>query len=417
MLFSGIKLTLFHTPGETRDQISVWIPGEKVVIPADNIAKSFPNLSAIRGAPPRDPEAWYHSLDKVRRLRAKYMVPCHLLPVFGEKKIYDIITAFRDAIQFVNDQTIRYLNDGHEVDEIVEKVKLPPALASHPYLQELYGTVEWSVRGIIERYLGWFDRHPVNLYPLTKQERAQRTTTLLNKEFEGKPNGLEKMLIVAEEGLQNVNAQRNSLKKAFRCDLQWSLELLSHILNVAEPDSQIRKQAEKKAIICLKQLADLTTCPSAKRYYLACAVEFPTNFTKKAILKGRAAKIQQWPIDYTMNRMKYSLRSEACETDEEMTIIFVFPDVSQVHSYSLRHCILEHLILSENIPEDYDAKITTSSSTMKDLLTQKQNALFAKGNGNLTVEGKFERFERFIELLDMCPEMHSGDKQTPKSVL
>ena len=118
-----------------------------------------------------------------------------------------------------------------------------------------------------------------------------------------------------------------------------------------------------------------------------------------------------------MDRMKYSLRSEACETDEEMTVIFAFPDVSQVHSYSLRHCILEHLILSENIPEDYDAKITTSSSTMKDLLTRKQNALSAKSNGNLTVEGKFERFECFIELLDMCPEMHSGDKQTPKSVL
>ena len=33
---------------------------------------------------------------------------------------------------------------------------LPKHLEKHPFLQEFYGTVEWSVRAIFEHYMGWF---------------------------------------------------------------------------------------------------------------------------------------------------------------------------------------------------------------------------------------------------------------------
>ena len=38
----------------------------------------------------------------------------------------------------------------------MEKVILPKHLEKHPFLQEFYGTVEWSVRAIFEHYMGWF---------------------------------------------------------------------------------------------------------------------------------------------------------------------------------------------------------------------------------------------------------------------
>ena len=53
------------------------------------------------------------------------MVPRHLLPIFGENQIYDIITHFRDLIQFVNDHTIRFFNNGHDVDDILKKYNFP----------------------------------------------------------------------------------------------------------------------------------------------------------------------------------------------------------------------------------------------------------------------------------------------------
>ena len=83
-----------------------------------------------------------------------------------------MLIKYRDAIQFVHDQTVRWMNKvinslittlsdqadpkGWSVREIAEKVVLPPHLATHPYLIEYYGTVEWSVKAVYHGYLGWF---------------------------------------------------------------------------------------------------------------------------------------------------------------------------------------------------------------------------------------------------------------------
>ena len=48
----------------------------------------------------------------MRDLRPLVMVPQHTRPIAGEKIIMDTLTAYRDAIQFVRDQTIRYMNKG-----------------------------------------------------------------------------------------------------------------------------------------------------------------------------------------------------------------------------------------------------------------------------------------------------------------
>jgi len=55
---------------------------------------------------------WVNSLDKMRALRAEYLVPCHTRPLTGADRIYETLTNYRDAIQFVHDQTIRLMNKG-----------------------------------------------------------------------------------------------------------------------------------------------------------------------------------------------------------------------------------------------------------------------------------------------------------------
>jgi alkyl sulfatase BDS1-like metallo-beta-lactamase superfamily hydrolase len=50
---SGVSLRLIHAPGETDDQIVVYLPDKEVLCAADNIYKAFPNLYAIRGTPSR----------------------------------------------------------------------------------------------------------------------------------------------------------------------------------------------------------------------------------------------------------------------------------------------------------------------------------------------------------------------------
>ena len=167
-------MTILHIPGETDDQIGVWIPESRTLLCADDIYKAFPNLYAIRGTPSRDLMQWVDSLDLMLSYEADFLVPSHTRPIIGRENIKQILIVYRDAIQFIHDQTVRYINQGFTADEIVEKVKLPNNLATHPYLIEFYGTVAWSVKGVFTSYLGWFSGNPIDLQPLTLKNKSKR---------------------------------------------------------------------------------------------------------------------------------------------------------------------------------------------------------------------------------------------------
>src|SRR5262245_26804829 len=154
---AGVRLELLHTPGETSDAISVWLPGKRVLMPGDDFYRAFPNLYAIRGVRLRPVDQWVTSLGKMIDLGAEHLVPSHTRPIAGADSVQAALTAYRDGIKSILDQTLEGMKKGERPDELVQHVKLPPHLAENPYLQEFYGTVAWSVRAIYTDYLGWFE--------------------------------------------------------------------------------------------------------------------------------------------------------------------------------------------------------------------------------------------------------------------
>ena len=87
--------------------------------------ESFPNLHTIRGTRYRDPELWFKGVDTLRTFPARYMVPSHSRPVSGRDEVAEVLTAYRDGIHYVYDQTIRHMNKGLLPDDLVQVVKLP----------------------------------------------------------------------------------------------------------------------------------------------------------------------------------------------------------------------------------------------------------------------------------------------------
>merc|ERR1712019_332086 len=89
----GVEMQIVHAPGETVDQIFIYLTDKRVLLPADNIYEAFPNIYAIRGSPTRDARKWVHSLDKMRAItpRPLYLVPSHTKPVYGEDTIVDLL--------------------------------------------------------------------------------------------------------------------------------------------------------------------------------------------------------------------------------------------------------------------------------------------------------------------------------------
>ncbi len=156
----GLKFVILHTPGETPDALTVWIPKYKAAFVGDNIYDSFPNMYTLRGTPPRWPLEYIAALNTVLKLQPEIVLPSHGLPIQGQQKVVERLTKYRDAIQYVHDETVKGMNEGKDVYTLMREVKLPAELD----VGEEYGKVSWSVRGIYEGYVGWFDRNPATMY-------------------------------------------------------------------------------------------------------------------------------------------------------------------------------------------------------------------------------------------------------------
>jgi alkyl sulfatase BDS1-like metallo-beta-lactamase superfamily hydrolase len=165
----GVDFELFSTPGETPDHLTVWLPATKVAFIGDNYngaglpePMSFPNIYPLRGSKPRWALDWIGSMDKVLSLKPEIVLSGHGDPIIGNAEITRRLTRYRNAIQYVHDETVKGMNAGKDVYTLMQEIKLPASFD----LTESFGKVSWSVRGIYEGYAGWYDMNPSNIYEL-----------------------------------------------------------------------------------------------------------------------------------------------------------------------------------------------------------------------------------------------------------
>ncbi len=245
---AGIELELVSSPGETNDQLFVWYPAAKVLFAGDNFYRSFPNLYAIRGTPNRSVRLWAESLGKLADKNAVALVGGHTNPILGANEVTQVLSDYRDAVQFIHDKTVQGMNKGMTPDELVEYVQLPQSLADKDYLQPFYGHPEWGVRSVFNGYLGWFDGNPSNLFRLSPKSEAERIAKLAG--------GTDKLLASAHE------AQAAD-------DDQWAAQLADHLLAI-DKDNAAAKRIKADA---LTKLASKMVNATARNYYLTVARE------------------------------------------------------------------------------------------------------------------------------------------------
>ncbi|AQZ96336.1 alkyl sulfatase dimerization domain-containing protein [Halopseudomonas phragmitis] len=157
-----VEFELIHTPSETDDALTVWLPQYKTAFVGDLYYAAFPNIYTLRGTKPRWALDYVASIDRVLALEPEILLPGHGAPIRGKEAIRSALTHYRDAIQYVHDQTVIGMNQGKDVYTLMREIKLPESLQ----MSEAYGRIAWSVRGIYEGYMGWFDGNPVNMYDL-----------------------------------------------------------------------------------------------------------------------------------------------------------------------------------------------------------------------------------------------------------
>ena len=355
---SGIKVVLYHAPGETNDQLFVWLPEKKALFPGDNFYKTFPNLYTIRGTPYRDLAGWVSSLDKMRYLEPEHLIPSHTRPISGKQEIYEKLTTYRDGIQYVHDQTIRMMNQGMGPDEIAEKISLPKHLGDSPFLKEFYGSPEWSARNVFSGYLGWFDGNPSTLKPLPKAEEANNLVSIAG--------GWDNLFKIAEDSFKKEN-------------YQWALQLTDYLL-LSKPDN---KETIVLRMSCLKALGEKESNPNSRYYYLSSAALLDENYEPNDILAPTLEVVKKYPIEAMLESLKVSVVPEK-SIDKNIQLLFSFTDSGKKFSLFLRKGVLEiqpFEVMGSSV------QVTATEEDMKAVLTGLKSLPISLVTGSIKVNG------------------------------
>lgn len=367
---AGIHFQLVHAPGETDDQLFVWLPERRIVLSGDNFYKAFPNLYTIRGTSYRDPKAWAASLDRIRALKPVLLVPSHTRPLQGEAAIAAALTDYRDAIRYVYDQTIRLMNQGLTPDEIAARLKLPAHLAASPYLPYFYGNPTWSARSIFGGNLGWYSGDPADLQPLPPEDEARHML-----ELAGGAAALDRRIEDA----------------ASRGEHQWALQLSGYALRANPADAT----AKGARIAALRALGAAESNPNARHWYLTAARELAGEFTiPSRSVTPSAEMLAALPLPVVFDGLAVNLDAEAAG-DRVLKVAFEFSDSPERYTYLLRRGASE--VVPALLP-DADLQVRVSAQTFKEMLARVRNPALTLARDFTMVKGNKLEFVQFMRL-------------------
>ena len=367
MSISGIDIELFHAPGETNDQIFVWLPNHKSLMPGDNVYKTFPNLYTIRGTTHRDVIGWVQSIDHMNSFEPEFLFPSHTKPIVGKDKIREILIIYRDAIQFIHDQTIRLMNQGYYPDQIIEMIQLPEEIAKSPYLFEFYGTLRWSVKSIFNGYLGWFNGNPSELDPLSREEKAIRISQLAG----GKEILLEQLHKAVEDE-----------------DMQWALELSDYLIALDFFNREV-KNLRQKALI---YEGSRTSNPNKRNYFLTSALELQEEFNGFPIIDRNEELLDQISINTFFDVLSVRFNPEKHNNDI-FKVCFKFSS-GITKNITLRNDVA---VISNSFEKNCNILIKTNEIELKKILIGINNPVAAIAAGNILVEeGGITNFLEFL---------------------
>lgn len=141
--------------GETLDALAVWLPDEDTVFTgnwAGAIQHALPNFYTARGDRERSVPAWLKHCDALLGARPELLITGHEQPVTGFAAIEAQLGKVRDAVRFIHDDTVKGMNAGRTVAEIMGAIALPPHLAP----RDGRCPPSWIARAVYEEYAGWF---------------------------------------------------------------------------------------------------------------------------------------------------------------------------------------------------------------------------------------------------------------------
>ena len=386
-VIAGVEFNLIPAPAESQDVNIIWLPEKEVLIEIGILYEAFPALVTMRGSGQRDPLDYIASLKICRSLNPEYLVALHgPNPITtGKENVRQYLTNFSDAIQFIHDQTVHYLNMGYTPGEMMGLIELPPHLAESPYLQETYGSKDWDIYHIFRYYRGYYTGAIRDLLPQSPLSEAQMSAELAG--------GIDTLASKAHKAFDDGH-------------LEWALRLADDVL-ILEPGNPSAFETKKAALLTL---AENTMNSQARNELLSeylimtnqVLVPFPWGNSKAIYSRMDPNAVQLMPINILHRIMAVNLNASKSKETEMVANLQLTdkpkdnPTDPDQYTLYVRKGILE---VDPPYEISSQVTITTDSLTWKQMVLGKLTPEDALTNSLVVIsDGEVGAFYTFMAL-------------------
>ncbi|PYM49830.1 MAG: MBL fold metallo-hydrolase [Candidatus Rokuibacteriota bacterium] len=165
----GVRLELTHARGETDDHTWLWWPARRILFTGDLFFWVAPNAGNPQKVQ-RYAAEWARALRVMAERGAELLIPGHGAPVVGVARVHQALSDTALWLETLVNETVKRMNAGLALEDILAEVKPPAHLSERPYLQAVYDEPDYVIRNIWRLYGGWWDGQPAHLKPAREAE-------------------------------------------------------------------------------------------------------------------------------------------------------------------------------------------------------------------------------------------------------
>ncbi len=359
----GVRMIFQNTPNtEAPREMNTYFPDMKALWMAENVTATLHNIYTLRGAQVRDPLRWSKYINEsLHRFgtEADVMFASHHWPRWGNERIQEVLRDQRDLYAHMNNQVLHLANQGVTINQVHNVYQLPQALQQKWHCRGYHGSPEHNARGVIQRYLGFWDCNPATLIPLSPEASAPVYVEMMG--------GAEK-IITRGKALHDSG------------DYLMASEILNKLV-LAEPDN---KPARELLADVFEQLGYQQENPGLRNSFLSGAYEL-----RNGIPQGETASssspdvIRAMSTELFLNFLAIRMDSRKAE-GLEFTMNLATPDTGETFLIELRSATLTNI--SGYQAEKPDVAMIINRADLEQLMmgTEKLEQQVASGKAKIT---------------------------------
>ena len=372
----GVKMVFQNTPNtEAPSNMNTYFPEMKLLWMAENVTGVFHNIYTLRGAPVRDALRWSKYINLTLQLfgkEAEIMFASHHWPRWGNERIQEVMRNQRDLYANINNQSLFFANQGVTINQIQNVYETPTGIAKNWFNRGYHGSPEHNSRGVINRFLGYWDANPATLIPLSPADSAPLYVEMMGGDVK-----------IMAKGQRLYGEGKYFLAQ----------EILNKLVQ-AEPQNQAAKDLLADVF---EQIGYQQENPGLRNSYLSGAFELRSGIPEGAQIDSagpdvvRAMSTELF-LDFIGIRMD-SRKAEGME----FTINLITPDNGEKFLIELSNATLNNI--EGFLADDPDLSITINRSDLEAVMAGAKTLKAQIADGRAKVEGKTEILDQLASTL------------------